>query len=138
MHYILFYEYVPDYMERRSNFRDAHFAHAKQYVDRGELFLGGAFANPADGAAIVFKGDNAHGGRELRQGRPLRHQRLGHTLDRAGVDHGRRARCGLLCIGHVIAKRSPCQLFVPDLCAVISLEVRASVDRRRSDLLVGA
>ncbi len=57
MHYILFYEYAPDYLERRGEFRDQHMALAKASIDRGELFLGGAFANPADGAAIVFKGN---------------------------------------------------------------------------------
>ena len=56
MHYILFYEYAPDYLERRGEFRDQHMALAKASIDRGELFLGGAFASPADGAAIVFKG----------------------------------------------------------------------------------
>ena len=57
MHYILFYDYVPDYMERRGEFRDEHVALVRKAIDRGELFLGGAFANPADGAAIVFKAD---------------------------------------------------------------------------------
>ena len=58
MHYILFYEYVPEYMERRGEFRDAHLAYLKPFLDRGELFLAGAFAEPADGAALVFKGNS--------------------------------------------------------------------------------
>lgn len=58
MHYILFYEYAPDYLERRGEFRDQHMALAKASIDRGEFFLGGAFAEPADGAAIVFKGNS--------------------------------------------------------------------------------
>lgn len=57
MHYILFYNYVPDYLERRGEFRALHFAHAKPYLDSGEMFLGGAFADPADGAVIVFSAD---------------------------------------------------------------------------------
>jgi len=61
MHYILFYDYVPDYMERRGALRDAHMARVKASIDRGELFLGGAFADPADGAAIVFSGDTPAG-----------------------------------------------------------------------------
>ena len=56
MHYLLFYDYVPDYLERRGELRDAHLAHVRASMDRGELFLGGAFANPADGAVIVFRG----------------------------------------------------------------------------------
>ncbi len=52
------YDYIPDYLERRGEFRDAHVAHANAAVERGEFFLGGALANPADGAVIVFNGDS--------------------------------------------------------------------------------
>jgi uncharacterized protein YciI len=41
-HFLLFYDYVPDYLERRTAHRAAHFAHALPAVDRGELFLAGA------------------------------------------------------------------------------------------------
>lgn len=41
-HFLLFYDYVPDYLERRKALRAAHFAHALPAVDRGELFLAGA------------------------------------------------------------------------------------------------
>lgn len=58
MHYVLFYEYVPDYLERRGPLRASHVALAKPLIERGELVLGGAFANPADGAMIVFSGDS--------------------------------------------------------------------------------
>lgn len=58
MHYVLFYDYVPDYLERRGALREAHFALAKAAIERGELFLGGAFADPADGAMIVFSGQS--------------------------------------------------------------------------------
>jgi uncharacterized protein YciI len=54
-HFILFYDYVPDYLERRSPLRGLHFEHAKAYLDRDELQLGGAYADPADGAALIFK-----------------------------------------------------------------------------------
>ena len=56
MHYLLFYETVPDHEERRKPFRDAHLAHARAAVARGELVLAGAFANPMDGAALLFRG----------------------------------------------------------------------------------
>ena len=58
MHYLLFYEYAPDYLERRGEFRDQHLALAKASIDRGEFFLGGAYADPADGAVIVFSGSS--------------------------------------------------------------------------------
>lgn len=56
MHYLLFYEVVDNYAERRAPFRAAHLEYAKQAVGRGELVLGGAFANPIDGTALLFKG----------------------------------------------------------------------------------
>jgi len=59
MHYLLFYDVVPDYVERRGPFRAAHLAYARRAVDRGELVLGGALAAPADGAVLVFKGSSA-------------------------------------------------------------------------------
>jgi uncharacterized protein YciI len=58
MHYLLFYEAGADYAERRKPFRDAHLAYARAAVERGELVLGGAFANPIDGALLLFRGDS--------------------------------------------------------------------------------
>lgn len=55
MHYILFYDYVENVIERRTPFRQAHLALTEEYVRRGELLLGGAYADPADGAALIFK-----------------------------------------------------------------------------------
>lgn len=58
MHYLLFYEAGSDYAERRKPFRGAHLEHARGAAARGELVLGGAFANPIDGAVILFRGDS--------------------------------------------------------------------------------
>jgi len=58
MHYLLFYEVVDQYAERRVPFRAAHLQYAKQAAARGELVLGGAFANPVDGTALLFKGSS--------------------------------------------------------------------------------
>ena len=58
MHYLLFYEGGRDYEEQRRPFRTAHLAHARAAVARGELVLGGAFADPIDGAVILFRGDS--------------------------------------------------------------------------------
>jgi len=54
MHFLLFYTYVPDILERRPQFRGAHVKHARESVARGELVLGGAFADPVDGGALFF------------------------------------------------------------------------------------
>jgi len=58
VHYLLFYDYGPDYLARRGGFRDAHLALAREAQARGELVLGGALAEPADGAVIVFEADS--------------------------------------------------------------------------------
>ena len=58
MHYLLFYEGGPDYEQQRRPFRSAHLDYARAAVARGELVLGGAFANPTDGAVLLFRGDS--------------------------------------------------------------------------------
>ncbi|MBK8229135.1 MAG: YciI family protein [Candidatus Eisenbacteria bacterium] len=59
MHYLLFYETAPDYLERRGELRAAHLALAWAAHDRGELVLGGALGDPVDGAILLFRGDSA-------------------------------------------------------------------------------
>src|SRR3989442_14660377 len=59
MHYLLFYDVVPDYVSRRGQFRDAHLKLARQAYERGELVLAGALADPVDGAVLIFRGRDA-------------------------------------------------------------------------------
>ncbi len=58
MHYLLFYDAAPDYLERRTDFRGEHLALAEDAYRRGELVLGGALHDPVDGALLLFKGDS--------------------------------------------------------------------------------
>ncbi len=58
MHFILFYDVVDDYVERRGQFREAHLAYARAAVERGELVLGGALLDPSDMAIILFRGES--------------------------------------------------------------------------------
>jgi uncharacterized protein YciI/heme-degrading monooxygenase HmoA len=58
MHYLLFYEVAEDYVSRRAEFRNAHLEKAWKASERGELLLGGALANPVDGAVLLFRGDS--------------------------------------------------------------------------------
>jgi uncharacterized protein YciI len=55
MYYLLLYDVVDRFVERRTPYRDAHLKLAREANERGELLLGGGFAEPADGAALVFK-----------------------------------------------------------------------------------
>ena len=59
MYYILFYDYVDDYMERRGIYRPDHCALANAAHDRGELISAGALADPPDRGVLVFKGESA-------------------------------------------------------------------------------
>ena len=54
MYYVLLYDVVDDYVERRAPLREAHLALAREAHARGELLMAGAFADPVDGAALVF------------------------------------------------------------------------------------
>lgn len=58
MHYLLIYDVVPDYVERRAAYRAEHLALARVAVERGELLAGGALADPVDGAMLLFQGDS--------------------------------------------------------------------------------
>lgn len=58
MHYVLIYDYAPDYLERRAEFRDAHLKLAWESHARGEFQLGGVLADPVDSALLWFKADS--------------------------------------------------------------------------------
>jgi uncharacterized protein YciI len=53
-HFLLFYDYVPDYLERRAPIRAAHFAHARAAEARGELVLAGACTDGDPIGVLVF------------------------------------------------------------------------------------
>ncbi|MEO8065153.1 MAG: YciI-like protein [Pseudomonadota bacterium] len=54
MHFLLFYTYVPDILERRAQFRGAHIKLAWAAQQRGELMLGGALTDPVDMGVLLF------------------------------------------------------------------------------------
>ncbi len=55
MYYILFYQTVEDYIEKRIPFREEHLKYAKESYEKGHLYLAGALDEPADSAVLVFK-----------------------------------------------------------------------------------
>jgi len=59
MHYVLFYDFVENMAERRAPFREAHLSHVRAAHERGELLMAGAFADPLDSSALVFRIENA-------------------------------------------------------------------------------
>ena len=78
-YYALFYDVVGDFVEKRAAYRDEHLALAKEAHRRGELVLGGALAEPADGALLVFRGANADAANEFARNDPyVRHDLVRH------------------------------------------------------------
>ena len=58
-HFLLVYDFVPDYMDRRGQYRNDHLRYAWSAVERKELILGGALADPPDHGYLLFAGDDA-------------------------------------------------------------------------------
>ncbi len=54
-YYALLYDLVKDYETRRMPYRDEHLKLVRAAHARGELILGGAFADPMDRALLVFR-----------------------------------------------------------------------------------
>ncbi|HEY6904256.1 MAG TPA: YciI-like protein [Candidatus Acidoferrales bacterium] len=58
-YYAMIYDLVDDYMARRGAFREEHLKMAADAHARGELVMGGAFADPPDRALMIFKVDDS-------------------------------------------------------------------------------
>ena len=59
MYYVLLYDLVENYIERRTPFREEHLKLVNEARGRGEIFMAGAFSEPVDGAVLVFRCDDA-------------------------------------------------------------------------------
>jgi uncharacterized protein len=70
MHYLLFYDVVPEYAARRAEHRALHLEHARAAHARGELVLAGALADPVDGAVLLFRGDTPEVAAEFARADP--------------------------------------------------------------------
>ena len=70
MHYLLFYELAPDYLERRKEFRTEHLKLAWEAHERGDLVLAGALAEPADRAVFLFDGSSAEAAEAFAESDP--------------------------------------------------------------------
>ncbi len=57
--WVLEYDYVADYLERRQPFRQGHLALAREAHQRGELRYAGTLDDPVTGALLVFEADDA-------------------------------------------------------------------------------
>ena len=70
MHYLLIYDLVDDYGTRRGPLRRSHLQYAQEFVDRGELILGGALSEPMDQAILLFRSNSPALVESFAQGDP--------------------------------------------------------------------
>ncbi len=53
----LFYDYVPDMLDRRGPFREGHLALIDRFASDGRIVIAGAVGDPPSGGLIVFAAD---------------------------------------------------------------------------------
>jgi uncharacterized protein YciI len=57
-YYLLLYDVVENFLERRLPFRQAHLELVQQAHEHGELLMAGGFRDPADGALLIFQAED--------------------------------------------------------------------------------
>src|SRR5262249_18286497 len=71
IHYLLFYEKVPDHAGREGPLQAAHRTYVLAAVRRGELVLAGSLHDPTDGAAVLlFLADSSAVAEAFAEGDP--------------------------------------------------------------------
>lgn len=84
MHYLMFYDFAPDYLERRGEFRAEHLRLAWQAQGRGEIVLAGALADPSDRGVLLFRCDSPEIPRRFAEADPyVQHGLVTHYQIRA-------------------------------------------------------
>ena len=58
-HFLLMYDFAPDYLERRGALRAGHLTLAWASAEAGTLILGGALTDPVDAGLLLFRGETA-------------------------------------------------------------------------------
>ena len=70
MHYILFYEAVDNYVEKRAPYREEHLELIQSFYDQGDLIMAGATGEPATGGVLIFKGEDSKKAEAFAAGDP--------------------------------------------------------------------
>jgi len=69
-YYVLQYEVVDDYANRRTPFRQLHLQKIRDAQARGELRIAGALNEPPDGALLIFRSDSPKAAEDFAQNDP--------------------------------------------------------------------
>ena len=56
--FVAIVETVPDYVERREAYRPAHRERLLKMKEEGKVMMGGAWADPVDGALLIFRAES--------------------------------------------------------------------------------
>jgi uncharacterized protein len=56
--HILFYEYVPDVVERRGPYRDGHLGLIRRWYEEGRIVMAGGVGDPVRSGMIVLRADD--------------------------------------------------------------------------------
>ncbi|HEX6718072.1 MAG TPA: YciI-like protein [Pyrinomonadaceae bacterium] len=70
MHFVLFYDIVGNFAEKRTPYRAEHLANVRTSHAAGKLILAGALTDPVDGAMLVFRGPTAQAAEEFAKTDP--------------------------------------------------------------------
>ncbi len=90
MYYLLLYDVIEDFIDRRVPFRQEHLDHADEARRRGQLVMAGAFSEPVDGAALLFRCDDSTVVTQFAEADPLRPGRSRHAMAGKAVERRRR------------------------------------------------
>ncbi len=69
-YFVLEYEVVDGFLEKRAPFRDAHLRLVRAAHARGEIVMAGALGDPPAGALLVFHGPSAYAAEEFARQDP--------------------------------------------------------------------
>ena len=69
-YYVLQYEVVPDYLEKRARYRDEHLRLLREGHARGEILLAGAVGDPPDAALLIFRLPSSEGAEQFARRDP--------------------------------------------------------------------
>jgi len=70
VYFLLTYDVVEQFVERRTPFRSDHLQRVKDAHARGEIFMAGAFGDPPEGALLVFQGETPAAAEAFAQADP--------------------------------------------------------------------
>ena len=70
MHFVLLYDILDNFVEKRRPYRDQHLANVQAWHATGNLVIAGALADPVDGAILVFRGPTAEAAEQFAKTDP--------------------------------------------------------------------